>query len=203
VATIDEFDNVFAPYSYKAGAKVKESEMVRNETVEEFSVKPTKRAGSFFWQVKTKAGNKYSFFADTDDKEQTLLATVSPGDAGLFMFEEEHYTDNQGEERTSRKLKGIKEPEVDVNEDMQEKTTPPPTPQRAPTSVDVRVPDVERQTLIVAQNALTNAVVHVGHKLQHALYPGDMSISVGDWSDNEVLRLRKLFLDDTLKHTGK
>ena len=100
--------------------------MVRNETIAEFSAKKTKR-GNFFWQVTTSAGNKYSFFADTDDKEDTMLATVSVGEAGLFMFEEESYTDAQGEQRTSRKLKGIKEPEIDVNADMSDLSTPQST----------------------------------------------------------------------------
>jgi len=120
---IAEFERWFAPFSYKATIKVKENQMVRNETVKEMSVAPTKRPGSFIWKVNTEAGSKYQFFATTSDKDKTILAAVEPGTQGLFVFTEEEYLDQFQQPRTSKVLQGVQDPSVDVNADV----TPPPT----------------------------------------------------------------------------
>jgi len=189
VGTYENFYKVFAPFSYKAKITMEEhmSEL-QSETGYIAKILTSPKNAQWRGYVFQKDDNKAYSITLNEKVPADLraeLAILSERDYVTF-----HYKPSQSGDKTYYNIYGLERPEKQQDEPSNDK--PSPTP-------DMKVPDVAKQTLIVAQNALTNAVAMVGHKLKHGLYPGDVVVS--EWADKEVLRLRAEYVKDTLSYT--
>ena len=188
MATLAEFEKVFSPFSYQA--------IIMEEYMSDL-LHETGYISKVLVSQKNAQWRGFLFQGDDDKAYSITLNDKVPADlrAELAILSERdyvtfHYKPSQSGDKTYYNIYGLERPEKQQDEPSNGK--PSPTP-------DMRVPDVAKQTLIVAQNALTNAVAMVGHKLQHGLYPGDVVVS--EWADKEVLKLRAEYVKDTLSYT--
>ena len=188
MATLAEFKKVFSPFSCQA--------IIMEEYMSDL-LHETGYISKVLVSQKNAQWRGFLFQGDDDKAYSITLNDKVPADlrAELAILSERdyvtfHYKPSQSGDKTYYNIYGLERPEKQQDEPSNGK--PSPTP-------DMRVPDVAKQTLIVAQNALTNAVAMVGHKLQHGLYPGDVVVS--EWADKEVLKLRAEYVKDTLSYT--
>jgi hypothetical protein len=185
VATFEQFSKVFAPLI------IMEEHMseLQSETGYIAKILSSKKNAQWRGYVFQKDDNKAYSITLNEKVPADLraeLAILSERDYVTF-----HYKPSQSGDKTYYNIYGLERPEKQQDEPSNDK--PSPTPQ-------VNLTEMAKQALIVSENALTASVEHVGHKLQHGLYPGD--VIVGEWADKEVLRIRRLFAEDTLTYAN-